>query len=340
MCGKYEVVLTDHQHLAEYEGPSIEKEVLGDIAEIKDYRCETEDDVINAAENADALIVLFCKVGSKAIRSFTKCKFIERLGVGYDNIDLKEAGAKGIPVSNVPDYGVDEVSDHCMALILSLARKIILLDKSVKAGSWNPSKFKPLWRFKDKTLGIVGLGRMGTAVARKAKTFGAKVVAYDPYIRRGIEYSLGIQRVNDLETLLRTSDIVTIHTPLNEETFHLIGRKELEVMKKTAYLVNTARGSIVDVGALTKALKGGVIAGAALDVLEKEPPDPNDPLLKLDNVILSPHSSYYSEVSLATLRRYAAEEVRRALTGKKLFYVVNSEYLVDSKVALSHEGGS
>lgn len=339
MCAKYEVVLTDQHHLAEYEGPNIEEEVLGDIANIKDYRCETEDDVIKAAENADALIVLFCKVGSKAIRSFKKCKFIERLGVGYDNIDLKEAGARGIPVSNVPDYGVDEVSDHCITLILSLARKIIVLDKSVKAGLWNPAKFKPLWRFKDKTLGIVGLGRMGTAVARRAKAFGAKVVAYDPYIRRGIEYSLGIERVDDLETLLESSDIVTIHTPLNEETFHLIGLRELQKMRKTAYLVNTARGGIVDGKALAQALEEGLIAGAALDVMEKEPPDINDPLLKMDNVILSPHSAYYSEVSLATLRRKAAEEVRRALTGKKLFYVVNSEHLASSKVASTHEGG-
>ena len=139
--------------------------------------------------------------------------------------------------------------------------------------------------------------------------------------------------------LLRSSDIVTIHTPLNEETFHLIGPKELQMMKKTAYLVNTARGGVVDGKALAQALKQGLIAGAALDVMEKEPPDPNDPLLKMDNVILSPHSAYYSEVSLATLRRKAAEEVRRALTGKKLFYVINSEYLVNSKVASSHEGG-
>ncbi|UCH32332.1 MAG: C-terminal binding protein [Candidatus Bathyarchaeota archaeon] len=332
MCAKYEVVLTDHHHLAEYDGPSIEKEVLGDLANIKDYRCETEDDLIKAAENADAIIILFCKMGARAIRTFKKCKIIERLGVGYDNIDLKEAGAKGIPVSNVPDYGVDEVSDHCITLILSLARKIIALDKSVKAGLWNPSKFKPLWRFKDKTLGIVGLGRMGTAVARRAKAFGANVVAYDPYIRRGIEYSLGIERVDDLETLLRSSDVVTIHTPLNEETFHLIGHEELQMMKKTAYLVNTARGGVVDSKALTQALKEGKIAGAALDVLEKEPPDPTDPLLKMENVVLSPHSAYYSEVSLATLRRKAAEEVRRALTGKKLFYVVNSEYLVQSNI--------
>jgi len=302
------VVITDCDH----PSVEIEKEILNEIdLEFLLAHCNTEDEVIKAAQDADGIINQYAPMTRRVIESLKKCKVIARYGVGVDNIDIEAATEYGIIVANVPDYCIDEVSTHAMALILACARGITLLDSKIREKKWDFTLAKPLFRTQGKTLGLFGLGRIAKMVAQKASGFGFRIIAYDPYVSK---VNIGVKLV-ELSQLLSDSDFISIHTPLTDKTRHSFGESELKTMKKTAYLINTARGPIIDERNLYVALKERWIAGAALDVMEKEPPDWENLLPKLDNLIITPHISFYSEESYVELKTKTAKAVLSVLKG-------------------------
>jgi len=312
--------------------PDFEEGILQSIATFHPYKCTNQEEVAQVVKDADAVITGPIEVREKAIAGMTRCRIIQALGVGFDRIDLKPAGERGIYVSNVPDYCVNEVADHTIGLLLAANRRILGLVGAARKGMWF-SKLPfdvsaPVSRLTGKTLGIVGLGRIGTAVAIRAKAFGMKVLFYDPYLKLGIERSLNLDRSENLEFLLENSDIVSIHTPLTDETYHMIGEDQLKRMKKHALIINTARGAIVNRMALLRALKEEWITGAALDVIEDEPPSQDEPLLSLDNVVITPHRAFYSEESNVDCRRKAATNVLRVLQGGIPLHIVNERFLI------------
>jgi len=285
---KLKIAITDCDHLT----VEIEREILSEIdPEFILAQCNTEDEVIEAVKDADGIINQYAPMTRRVIESLKKCKIIARYGVGVDNIDVKAATKHKIIVANVPDYCIDEVSTHAMALILACARRITLLNNNIREKKWDFTLAKPLFRTQGKILGLFGLGRIARMVAQKSLGFGFKILAFDPYVSKA---DSGIELV-DFSQLLSDSDFISLHTPLLKETRHAFGENEFKKMKKTAYLINTSRGPIVDEKALYQALKNRWIAGAALDVMEKEPPDWNSSLLQLDNLIITPHISFYSE---------------------------------------------
>jgi len=311
--------------------PDLEEGILRGVASFHPYKCSNAEEVARVVKDADAVITGPIEVRERAIAGMTRCKIIQALGVGYDRIDLKPAGERGIYVCNIPDYCVNEVADHTIGLVLAANRKLHSLIIAAKRGMWfstlPDSLSAPVMRLEGKTLGIVGLGRIGTAVAIRAKAFGLRVLFYDPYLKPGIEISLGLDRSQSLESLLEKSDIVTLHTPLTDETCHMIQEEQLKRMKKNALIINTARGKIIDRKALFTALKEKWIAGAALDVIEGEPPGQEEAVLSLDNVLITPHRAYYSEEANADCRRRAAINVLRVLEGTKPLYIVNEQFM-------------
>jgi D-3-phosphoglycerate dehydrogenase len=278
------------------------------------------------ARDADAILVTYAKITGDMIQQLSKCRIISRFGIGVDNVDIPEATRKRIVVTKVPDYCIDEVSDHTMALLLAAVRKIPFVNAQVHGGTWKMPAVVPIHRLRGTVLGLVGFGRIPQLVVPKAKAFGMRVIAYDPYVPKEVFTGLGVEGV-DLPTLLRTSDYVSIHSPLVPETRNLFNLDAFRQMKPTAYVVNTARGPIIDEAALAKALDEKLIAGAALDVMVQEPPAPNSPLFGRDNVIVTPHTSFYSEESLVELQTKAAQEVAAVLTGRPPRNPVNPEAL-------------
>jgi D-3-phosphoglycerate dehydrogenase len=316
----FKVVYTDSYHPT----VSAEKSELDEIgAELIVAECKNENETIAICKDADGLLVQHAKITRKVIKSLKKCRIIARFGVGYDNVDVKSATEYGIMVANVPDYCIDEVSSQAIALIMALSRKIVLLNNSIKNGLWDHRIGSPIYKQSGQILGIIGLGRIGSVTAKKALGLGFKVQAYDPYISHT---DLDVALV-DLDFLLQTSDFVSIHTPLNEETYHMIDKDHLKKMKKSAFLINTARGAIIDESALYGALKAGLIAGAGVDVLEQEPPSPDNPLFKLDNFIITPHSAFYSEDSNKLLSLETTRAVVAVLKGGQPRSLVNPEVL-------------
>jgi D-3-phosphoglycerate dehydrogenase len=285
----------------------------------------TPDAIVQVARNADAVLVTYAKLTADMIRQMVRCRIIARFGIGVDNVDITAATDAGIVVTRVPDYCIDEVSDHTLALLLALVRKIPFANSTVHAGRWEMSAVVPIHRLRGRVLGLVGFGRIPQLVAPKAKAFGLKVVTYDPYVPEHIMIAAGVDRV-DFAELVKVSDYVSIHTPLMPETLGLFNTDVFRQMKPTAYLINTARGPIVDEAALAHALDVGHLAGAALDVLSQEPPTAS-PMLGRDNVILTPHMSFYSVESLVELQTKAAEEVVRVLTGQLPRNPVNPEVM-------------
>jgi D-3-phosphoglycerate dehydrogenase / 2-oxoglutarate reductase len=282
-------------------------------------------EVIPLVRQADAIIVQFATIDRTVIESLERCRIISRYGIGVDMIDIQAASDRGIPVANVPDFCIDEVSTQTVGFIIDLDRHTFALDKHVKSGQWgvSPPPSLPPLRLKGQTLGIVGLGKIGRVVAEKAACLGLHVVASDPFADGESARTVGAELV-ELPELLRRADYVSLHCPLIPETRGLIGARELAAMKPSAYLINMARGPIVDQRALRAALTNGTIAGAALDVLEEEPPPTDEPLLHLDNVILTPHTSSWSVESLAQLRHDTAQNVVELLQGRWPRSVVNS----------------
>jgi D-3-phosphoglycerate dehydrogenase len=296
-------------------------------AELRLASKPTPDEIVATAREADALLVTYAKINADMIREMKKCKIISRFGIGVDNVDLEAATRQGIVVTKVPDYCIDEVSDHAMALLLSLIRKIPFSSARAHAGRWEMPAVTPIHRLRGTVLGLVGFGRIPQLVAPKAKAFGMRVVASDPYVPQPVMEKAGVDKVEFAE-LLRISDYVSIHSPLLPETRHLFSTAVLNQMKTGALIVNTSRGPVVDEAALAAALDSKKIAGAALDVLEQEPPV-SSPLFGRDNVILTPHTSFYSVESLEELQTKAAEEVVRVLSGQAPRNPVNPEALTN-----------
>ena len=300
------------------------RQVLATIgAELRMADTPTPDGIVAAASSSDALLVTYAKITADMIRNMPKCRVISRFGIGVDNVDIEAATAAGIVVTKVPDYCIDEVSDHSMALLLAIVRKIPSSSARTHSGRWEMKAVVPIHRLRGSVLGLAGFGRIPQLVAPKAQAFGVTVVAYDPYVPADVFTRAGVERV-DFANLLKISDYISIHSPLLPETRNLFNADAFRQMKPTAYLINTARGPIVDEAALAHALDERQLAGAALDVMPQEPPI-GSPLLGRDEVILTPHTSFYSEESLVELQIKAAEEVVRVLTGQPPRNPVNPE---------------
>lgn len=267
-----------------------------------------------AAPKADAVLHWRMPIGPEEIAQLERCRVIVHYGVGVDRMDVPRAVAAGIYLANVPRYGVSEVADHAMALLLASVRKVRRLDLALRQGTWGVQPVRPVVRITGRTLGIIGLGNIGSAVARRAAGFGLNIVAYDPYVADDHFASLNVTRV-DLPELLRRSDFLTIHVPLTEQTRGLIGKDEFHAMKPGVYLVNTSRGPVIDEAALIEALAAGTIGGAGLDVFAEEPLVIDSPLLQDERVTVTPHAAFFAEESIVDMQTGAVEQVAAALSG-------------------------
>jgi D-3-phosphoglycerate dehydrogenase len=322
---RFKIVITDFGD-EDNELEQAELRASGLDYELVRLNARTADELIPSIHDAHALIVQWASISRPVIESLRQCRVISRYGIGVDMIDLEAATERGILVCNVPDFCIDEVSTHTLAFVLALNRHLLAHHKHVTSGKWGgPPGGAPV-RLSRQTIGVLGLGKIGSEVARKSKGLGLRVIAYDPYLKPEQAEMLGVELIG-LDDLLRRSDYLSIHCPLTKETRHLIGAAQLALMKPSALLINMARGPVVDQAALYSALTGGVIAGAALDVLEQEPPLPDDPLLKLPNVLLTPHTSSWSAESVVQLRRDVARNVVQVLRGDPPRAVVNPQAL-------------
>ena len=281
------------------------------------------DDILAIARDADAVLVTYAKLPGQLLRELKKCKAIGRFGLGVDNIDLAAAKELGIAVNYVPDYCLREVSDHAMALLLALARKVTLSSKLVQSGRWELPPIVPLRRLEGQVLGLVGFGNIPRTLAPKAKGFGLQVITYDPYVVQDAATAAGVECVS-FDDLLARSDFISVHAPLQPATRGLMNAKAFAKMKKGAYLINTARGPLVDEAALVAALDSGHLGGAALDVVTTEPLAKDSPLLGRDNVILTPHTGFYSVEALEELQTKCASDVARILSGEKAAYPISA----------------
>ncbi len=317
------VAVTDHVF------PDLEptKQVLSEVhAEIKLAVAPTPEAILSVAREADGLLVCYAKVPASIIEQLERCKVIARTGIGVDNVDIDAATRRGIVVTNVPEYCEDEVSDHAMAMLLALIRKIPFANKRAHAGKWETAAVNPIHRLRGRVLGLVGFGKIPKLVATKAQAFGLRVQTCDPYITSETTDKSGVKLVS-LPELLSTSDYVSIHAPLTSETKNMFNADAFRQIKRGALLVNTARGPLVDVDALVDALDAGQLAGAALDVLPQEPPPAGLRLLGRDDVILTPHIGFYSEESMIDLQTKAAQQVAMVLSGKSPRYPINLKEL-------------
>jgi len=283
-----------------------------------------EGEVIARTRDADALIVVYSPIGRGVMAALEGLKVVVRTGVGYDVIDVPAATELGVIVVNVPDLWIREVANHALALLLAWNRKLLALDGDVRTGKWNATVPGGAGSLHGETVGIVGLGNIGSAFARRVAALEMKVIACDPYVDPARFVALDVERVS-LETLAERSDYVSVHTLLNAETRHLIGEAFFRRMKPTALLINTSRGPVVDERALVRALEDKRLAGAALDVWEQEPPAADHPLLRMPNVIATPHAAYFSSAAVAQVPRRCGEEVARVFTGQRPLNVVNPE---------------
>ena len=285
---------------------------------------QDEDEIIEKTGDADALILSNSPITRRVMESLKNCKVVLRTGVGFDVIQVPAATELGIAVVNIPDMWTREVANQAMSLMLACNRKVVDLDRDIRSGQWTstpPYNEGPLY---GETVGILGLGRIGSAFARRAMGFELNVIACDPYQSDDVFEELGVERVS-FEELFMRSDYISCHTPLTSETRHIVNEAALRLMKPTAYLINTSRGPVVKEAAVIKALQEGWIAGAGLDVLEKEPPDADNPLLQMKNVVLSPHAGHYSEESMRIRPRRYGSEVALVLEGKMPQNLVNIE---------------
>jgi C-terminal binding protein len=296
------------------EEQSVEAPILQDTARVVLARAHDEPELLPHLAGADALILFhdIARIGDATFAHAPRCRCVVRAGVGYNNIDLDAARRHNVIVCNVPDYGTEEVADHAILFLLALARRLIPCHTAIRGGDWHYQTAAGTPRLRGKTLGIVGCGRIGSATALRAKALGLDVVFFDPHVEEGRDKALGIRRVHDLGALLVQSHFVSLHCYLDEGSYHLINRETLDRMREGAYLINTARGPVVDQSALVEALNSGLLAGAALDVVEREPLD-DERVRFHPKIILTPHSAFYSVEGFIELRSKAAEEVRRIL---------------------------
>jgi D-3-phosphoglycerate dehydrogenase len=308
----YKVIITDK----DLKNIDVEKDVFKDTKiDLRFLNTEDEDMIINEAKNAHGIMCTYAKINSKVISQFSNCKVIARYGTGVDNIDVEAASKAGISVANIMDYSILEVSNHTIAFIVALNRNLIAYDKAIRNGSWGPVSI-PVYRLDDLVLGLIGFGNIAQMVAKKAIGIGLKVISYDPYIGKDFMVQKKVTKMDSIDELLRQSDFVSLHVPLNKKTRGLIGEEELKIMKSTACIINTSRGGLIREEALVKALKEKWISGAGLDVYEKEPISKENKFIKLDNIILTPHAAFYSLES---------QEAQQRLTAKSVFDVLNGD---------------
>ncbi|MGM0874577.1 MAG: C-terminal binding protein [Bacillota bacterium] len=316
----FKILLTDY----EFEHLQYEEDVFAESGLDFDFikaQCKTEEEVIAQAKEADAILNQYAPLSRRVIESLEKTKIISRYGVGVNTIDLDAAKEKGITVANVPDYGMEEVSNHALALLLSWARKVTFLNNQVKKGNWDFKACIPIHRFNEQTVGVLGFGRIPRRFIEKVKPLGFKTAAYDPFVSARDMMAFGVQKM-ELDEIIREADYLSVHVPLINDTYHLLNEERFRQMKKSAIIINTSRGSIIDEKALSEALEKGYISGAALDVTEEEPISKESPLLKMDNVIITPHSAWYSEEAMIELRQKAARNIVHVLSGEKTPYAL------------------
>jgi phosphoglycerate dehydrogenase-like enzyme len=318
MPERFRVYVTDY--LSEV---TIERAVLGPIADVIPLQETHESKVVARAADADALISFHdMQLTDASLSKLPRCKVAVRCGVGFDRIDVEAAGRHGIVVCNVPDYGTEEVADHAILMLLAISRRLVACHNGIVAGGWEPRLAFGTPRLRGRTLGIIGCGRIGSATALRAKALGLRVVIYDPYQPAGHEKGLGLERCLLLEQLLRQSEFVSLHCPLTSETRHILNRETLALLPAGSYVINTARGSCIDIDALLAALDSGHLTYAALDVLPREPLD-DERVRKHPRILLTPHVAYYSVEGAEEMRTKAAMEVRRALIGEPVLNPVN-----------------
>lgn len=282
-----------------------------------------EDEIIENCKNATSLIIQYAELTEKVFQSLPNLKQVVRYGVGVNTIDLEAATKHGVQISNIPDYGTQEVADHALAHMLNLTRKIGLNNQYVRDGIWDFNRSFPIFRHSKQTVGVVGIGRIGSAFCEKVHALGCEVIGYDPNFKSGSMRKIPeFVKMVTFEELLQKSDIVSIHCPL-ETAYNLIDEKAFRLMKNTAYLINVSRGGIINEEALEQALSEGLIAGAALDVAESEPLTQDHPLFKHKNFVCTPHMAWYSEEAAKELKRKVAEEVLRFLNNEQVHYPVN-----------------
>ncbi len=312
-----------------------ERNAIGDIADVIALDAHNERELHGRIETADAIMMYHnISIGRSTIERLEKCKLIVRCGVGYDNVDHGFARSRGIAVANVPDYGTEEVADSAIGMMLALTRGINFYNVRMREtpDPWMYSTAGKLFRLRGRTFGILGLGRIGSATAIRAKSLGMETIFYDPYKQDGYDKALGIRRVESLEELLVRSFVLSMHCPNTAETKHIIDAIALQKMQQGSYLINTARGAVVDVSAIPDAIASGKLAGAAIDVLEDEPPAKDNSLLAAwrdpkhpahTRLIINPHSAFYSEEGLADMRIKGSQACRNALLGQPLRNIVN-----------------
>jgi C-terminal binding protein len=331
MSSRFRVVITDF--ITDDLAP--ERQFLGELADLVALNACEEPDLHGKVDEADAIMMYHnVTISQETIDRLRNCKLIVRCGVGYDNVDWRYARTRGIPVANVPDYGTEEVADSAIGMALTLARGIHLYNSQYQHGTegWTYRSAVPIWRLRGRVFGIIGLGRIGTAAAMRAKALGMDVVFHDPYKPEGFDKALGIRRVYALEELLRQVHVLSVHSPLTSETNRMINAAAIAKMPRGSFLVNTARGAIVDTSAIPAAIESGHLAGAGIDVLAVEPPPTDDPLVRAwrdpkhpayHRVIVNPHSAFYCEEGLLEMRTKGARAVQNALLGRSLLNVVN-----------------
>lgn len=320
-----------------YPDVEVERRLLAGIgANLEGRQCRTEDEVATFARQADGIIAASAPCSRRVIEGLERCKVIIKYGVGLDNIDLIAATERGIVVGHTPYFCGEEVATNAVTLLLALARKLIPLHMDVRKGLWVESKkaVQPVHSLEGRTLGLVAFGNIAKRVARMAKGMMLRVVAYDPYVAAEVFEENGVIRT-DFHSLLREADFVSVHTPLTDETRHMFSEAEFRMMKPGAFFINTSRGAVVDERSLYQALREGWIAGAALDVLEKEPVNPNNPLLALENVVFTPHSSSLTQEAFSNVHQMIGEDMVAVLTGRWPRYLANPD--VRGKVSLASE---
>lgn len=319
----HRVVFTDHT----FDDLSVEREILEAVdATVVDGEAANEP-LEDLVAEADGLIVMYEGIDEPIFDAMPDCQVVSRTGIGVDNVDVEAATERGVRVTNVPDYCIDEVSDHTLALLLALQRKIVFYDDQTDADEWDVSAGRPMHRLSEQSLGLVAFGKTAQAVCRKASAFGMDVFTWDPYLDDEEIENGGATPVDDLETLLSQSDAVSVHPPLTPETEGILDTEAFETMPDTAFVLNVARGGIVDEEALADALDRDEVAGAGIDVLTEEPPSSDHPLVGRENVVLTPHSAWNSVESVRELREKAAENVRAVLAGEVPPYLVNEDEL-------------
>jgi C-terminal binding protein len=332
MSPRFHVVITD---FVTADSLDIERGILGDIADVAALDAHHEHELVGKIENADAIMLYHnLSISRTTIEKLDKCKLIVRCGVGYDNVDHAFARSRGIQVANVPDYGTEEVADSAIGMMLALTRGINFYNVRMRTqpNPWMYSTAGELYRLRGRTFGILGLGRIGTATALRAKALGMDTIFYDPYKQDGYDKALGIRRVESLDELLSQSFVLSLHCPNSPETKNIIDARAIEKMPQGSFLINTARGALVDVSAIPDALATGKLAGAAIDVLVDEPPLSDNVLLKAwrdpmhpayTRLIVNPHAAFYSEEGLADMKIKGSQACRNALLGLPLRNVIN-----------------